>query len=92
MGKKEKFTPGPWNVRASDLPESERYCTCCARPLSAAARMLEHDQRYNVYHDFGGVPKDRSQGWFVFGLTCSRMQRRIARAALSKVSSTQRAA
>lgn len=61
-----------WNGRTSDLPEHERYCTCCERPLSAAHRMLELDQRSQTYHDFNDVPADRSQGWFPFGLTCAR--------------------
>jgi hypothetical protein len=62
-----------WNVAASDLEEAERYCTCCERDLSGhAVRMLELDQRTDTYHDFGGVPENRSQGWFPFGLTCAR--------------------
>lgn len=58
--------------KTSALPEQERYCTCCERELSAAHRMLELDQRTQTYHDFRGVPEDRSQGWFPFGLTCAR--------------------
>lgn len=60
-----------WNGRTSDLPEHERYCTCCGRELSAAHRMLEHDQRTGGYHDFNDVPEFHSQGWFPFGLTCA---------------------
>lgn len=78
------MTPKRVNIIASRLPEAERYCTCCEKPLGAAARMLELDQRVNAYHDFGGVPDDRSQGWFVFGLTCARKQVEKARAALAK--------
>lgn len=72
-----------WCDAAYVLPESERYCTCCARELSGGAfRYLEFDQRTQTYHDLGGVPADKSQGWFPFGLTCARklvkqeMQRR----------------
>lgn len=60
-----------WNGRTCDLPSNEQYCTCCERPLSAAHRMLELDQRTQTYHDFRDVPEDRSQGWFPFGLTCA---------------------
>lgn len=62
-----------WNIIATDLGESERYCTCCGRDLTGhAARMLELDQRTDTYHDFRDVPGDRSQGWFPFGLTCAK--------------------
>lgn len=32
---------------------------------------LELDQRPGTYHDLGGVPQDRSQGWSPFGVTCA---------------------
>jgi hypothetical protein len=46
---------------------------------------LELDQRTNEYHDFGGVPADRSQGWFDFGPDCADALRKRARAALDEV-------
>lgn len=64
--------PGPHYLRASDLADGERYCTCCERDLSGhAVRMLELDQRTQTYHD-SGVPRDVSQGWFPFGLKCAK--------------------
>jgi hypothetical protein len=71
-----KHTAGPasvrWNGRTDDLPDNERYCTCCGRELSAAHRMLELDQRSDTHHDFRDVPEAQSQGWFPFGLTCAQ--------------------
>ena len=67
---------------ASELGESERYCTCCERPLKRRVAWLELDQRTQTYHDHGGVPADKSQGWFPFGLTC-------ARAAIAKATGSQ---
>lgn len=58
--------------RANELAPSERYCTCCQRPLRKKVAHLELDQRTDVYHDFGGVPPDKSQGWFPFGIACAR--------------------
>jgi len=76
-----------WNIKTDDLPQNQRYCTCCEKPLSAAARMLELDQRTQTYHDFQDVPAELSQGWFPFGLTCAR--NRVADAwALRKESAT----
>lgn len=50
-------------------------CTCCGRLLVGhAIRMLELDQRIDAYHDLGGVPDDKSQGCFPFGLTCAKKQ------------------
>ncbi len=57
---------------ASELPADQRYCTCCGRGLVNMVAWLELDQRTQTYHDFGGVPDDRSQGWFPFGLTCAK--------------------
>lgn len=59
-------------AEASELHPSERYCTCCEQSLKRKFVWLELDQRNNTYHDFGGVPSDRSQGWFPFGLTCAK--------------------
>jgi hypothetical protein len=57
----------------TELDHANRYCTCCQRDLTGHAfRWLELDQRTNTYHDFGGVPEDRSQGWFPFGLKCAK--------------------
>ena len=64
---------GRWNCTSDQLGPHEQYCTCCERELSGhAIRMLELDQRTYTYHDLGGVPEDRSQGWFPFGLKCAR--------------------
>jgi hypothetical protein len=56
----------------SDLEKAKRWCTCCERPLVRKFAYLELDQRFNVYHDFGGVPPLQSQGWFPFGMTCAK--------------------
>lgn len=80
-----KHTPNPWYRTAQELDEAERHCTYCWRDLSGhAVRMLELDQRTNTYHDFGGVPAERSQGWFPFGLRCAQRKLAEHRAALSK--------
>lgn len=47
-------------------------CTCCDRWLNGRVRMLELDHRTMTYHDLGGVPPDKSQGWFPFGISCAR--------------------
>lgn len=57
--------------QASDLPESERYCTCCERPLRGRLTWLEMNSRTGKY-SAGGVPPEQSQGWFPFGPTCAR--------------------
>jgi hypothetical protein len=46
-------------------------CTCCERLLKGQVRWLEKDQRTWTYHDRGGVPEDKSQGWFPFGPGCA---------------------
>ena len=56
---------------ASELPTSDRFCTCCKRPLRGRVAYLELDQRTGAYHDNGGIPPEQSQGWFPFGLTCA---------------------
>lgn len=72
----------PFYCTAASLGDGNRYCTCCERDLSGhAVRMLELDQRTYTYHDLGGVPADRSQGWFPFGLKCAK--RKIAEHALT---------
>lgn len=60
-----------WICCASELPEDERFCRCCQKPLKNKVRFLELDQRTDTYHDNGDVPSDKSQGWFPFGLTCA---------------------
>lgn len=55
---------------AAQLQPSERYCTCCERPLKRSFAWLEGDTR-GGYFD-GGVEPARSQGWFPFGLTCAK--------------------
>lgn len=57
---------------AAELSPTERYCTCCERPLKHRIAWLELDQRTNAYHDHGGVPPDQSQGWFPFGMGCAK--------------------
>lgn len=55
-------------------------CTCCGKKLTGKRiAWLELDQRTNTYHDFGGVPESKSQGWFPFGITCAKSE--IAKAA-----------
>jgi hypothetical protein len=63
---------------ASEMDADNRFCTCCQRPLKGKVAWLELDQRSDTYHDFGGVPTDKSQGWFPFGMSCARtlMKRR----------------
>ena len=82
MGDKRYTHVFPPNLRGSptpkvtadayELPKSERYCTCCQRPLVRKFAYLELDQRIDAYHDFGGVHPNQSQGWFPFGLTCAK--------------------
>jgi hypothetical protein len=59
-------------AKADELHASERYCTCCGKPLAGKVAWLELDQRINKWHDLGGVPADKSQGWFAFGVTCAK--------------------
>src|SRR5690606_9006 len=66
---------------ASEVDADCRFCTCCERPLKGTAAWLELDQRTTTYHDFGGVPVDKSQGWFPFGMTCAKNELRKAKAA-----------
>lgn len=61
---------------ASELQPDQRYCTCCKSPLKNKLAWLELDQRTNTYHDFGGVPGSKSQGWFPFGMSCARTKLR----------------
>ena len=73
----------PWYVTASQLGVGNRSCTCCERDLSGhAVRMLELDQRTDTYHDKRGVPENRSQGWFPFGLSCAKQKLKEHTAAL----------
>lgn len=58
--------------KADELPKDSRVCTCCGKTLSGRAAYLELDQRTNTYHDEGGVPADKSQGFFPFGMTCAK--------------------
>ena len=57
---------------ASDLQPGNDTCTCCDRKLNGQVAWLELDQRDDTYHDHGGVPPEKSQGWFPFGMTCAR--------------------
>jgi hypothetical protein len=56
-----------------------KLCQCCDRPLRGKTIWLELDQRTWTYHDFGGVPADKSQGSFEFGPTCAKRKRSEAR-------------
>lgn len=58
--------------KASEMEVTERYCTCCNRTLRGKVAWLELDQRDQTYHDFGGVPQDKSQGAFPFGMWCAK--------------------
>lgn len=62
-----------------ELGRGNRQCTCCERELRGTFAWLELDRRTNTYHDFGGVPSDKSQGWFPFGMACARTAIRRAR-------------
>jgi len=70
-----------WIKQASELHVSERYCTCCQKPLRGKVVMLERDcTRVSTDpHAFadGGIPEDRSQGWFPFGATCAANLTRV---------------
>lgn len=57
---------------ASEMKAGDRWCTCCKKELSGKVAWLELDQRNDTYHDFGGVPSEKSQGWFPFGITCAK--------------------
>lgn len=59
---------------AAELDSTSRFCQCCGKPLRGSVVMLEMDQRDWTYHDRGGVPADKSQGWFPFGKTCAKKQ------------------
>lgn len=65
-------------AKASTLDPANRYCTCCEKRLSGEFVYLELDQRDGSYHDRGGVPADKSQGWFPFGKTCATKELRKA--------------
>lgn len=73
MGTMTMTAPQPRVVGpASEIEASERYCTHCGKQLRSNVAWLELDRRTDTYHDFGGVPEDKSQGWFPFGMTCAR--------------------
>jgi hypothetical protein len=65
--------PNPRRIgNADEMDPSDRYCTRCKKPLKDKVAWLELDQRDWTYHDRGGVPDAKSQGWFPFGLDCAR--------------------
>lgn len=64
-----------------------QYCTCCGAKLTGRIRWLELDQRNGTYHDFGGVPKNKSQGSFPFGVRCAK--RKLVEASRTGVDSRQ---
>jgi len=57
---------------ATELPQPERYCTACNKPLSGRVVWLEADSVSGEYRQPGLVPAERSQGCFPFGATCAR--------------------
>lgn len=62
---------------------TREYCRRCNRELAPGTEVwLELDQRFGVYHDFGGVPEDQSQGEFAFGADCAERERAKARKAM----------
>jgi len=74
---------------ASKLDASDRFCRCCQRPLKGRFAYLELDQRHWRYHDFGGVPTNKSQGWFPFGMTCARRIVADTRAAIAELEAAE---
>lgn len=61
-------------------------CTRCDKILTHTGNevWLELDQRFDVYHDFHGVPANLSQGWFPFGRDCAPKAREEAHAAIAR--------
>jgi hypothetical protein len=72
MGKRPGYRDPRIIYPVTDLPEGNRKCGCCGKPLKRRCGMLELDQRTDTFHDFGGVPAEKSQGWFPFGIDCGR--------------------
>ena len=58
---------------ASELPESERFCTHCQKRLTGRIVWLEADTRdfLGMLRQDGKTPPEFSQGWFPFGRTCA---------------------
>jgi hypothetical protein len=56
-------------------------CLRCGKKIKGGSVSLELDRRTNEYHDFGGVPESKSQGWFDFGSDCAKILRNRARTA-----------
>jgi hypothetical protein len=72
----------PIYLTAKELGHGDHYCAGCGCVLTGRrVRLLELDQRTQTYHDFRGVPEDRSQGWFPFGLKCAKKKIAEARKA-----------
>lgn len=63
-----------WICTAKEVPGGSPRCTRCNEWLKRKVRMLELDQRDGTYHDRGDVPKDKSQGWFPFGIACAKTE------------------
>lgn len=57
--------------RAAELDNSGRFCTHCNKRLRGEFVWLEMDSWSGKYYN-GGVPEDRSQGWFPVGKTCAK--------------------
>ena len=54
------------------IPGYSESCECCDRPIKDGQGVnLELDSWTGLYHK-GGVPEDRSQGWFLFGSSCAK--------------------
>ena len=81
----ERHTAGPRYLTGGPF-FGDRVCMRCGQFIleSGGKVPLELDQRINEYHDFGGVPEDRSQGWFDFGPNCAAILRKRARTAITK--------
>lgn len=61
---------------------SDALCWRCGKPLKGGTVKLELDDRVDEMHDFGGVPKSDSRGWFNVGPDCAEILRKRARVAL----------
>ena len=58
---------------ASELPEAQRFCTHCSKPLTGRIVWLEADTRdfLGMLRQDGKVPPEFSQGWWPFGRKCA---------------------
>ena len=68
----------PHKDRTGGAHYGEGVCTRCGKKIKSNPVMLELDQRTDEYHDFGGIPSDKSQGGFDFGADCAAILRERA--------------